>query len=176
MAIDWLFKKYPRGKKTCDYCNTTRWGLARPNFPFLQPGLQASIAFIVARTGLSYSYLKHRLDVLARKPNKFLDRPVAQRSQPNANYRFLIYELAFRGETVLGDHLLYSKEPLFGDKKFFPHSLMVSETIVSLEMGNIRHADGSISGFIGYSDGVLKLPPKWLPAASNVVTFPKKSA
>jgi hypothetical protein len=40
----------------------------------------------------------------------------------------------------------------------------------------IRHADGSIGGFIGYADGVLKLPPKWLPAASNVVTFPKKSA
>jgi hypothetical protein len=37
MAIDWLFKKYPRGKKTCDYCNTTRWGLARPNFPFCSP-------------------------------------------------------------------------------------------------------------------------------------------
>jgi hypothetical protein len=40
----------------------------------------------------------------------------------------------------------------------------------------IRHADGSISGFVGYADGQLKLPPKWLPATSNVVTFPKKSA
>jgi hypothetical protein len=40
----------------------------------------------------------------------------------------------------------------------------------------IRHADGSISGFICYADGQLKLPPKWLPPASNVVTFPKKSA
>jgi hypothetical protein len=30
----------------------------------------------------------------------------------------------------------------------------------------IRHADGSISGFVGYADGQLKLPPKWLPATS----------
>jgi len=38
----------------------------------------------------------------------------------------------------------------------------------------IRHTDGSISGFVGYADGQLKLPPKWLPATSNVVTFPKR--
>jgi len=40
----------------------------------------------------------------------------------------------------------------------------------------IRHTDGSISGFVGYADGQLKLPPKRLPATSNVVTFPKKTA
>jgi hypothetical protein len=33
-----------------------------------------------------------------------------------------------------------------------------------------------ISAFVVYADGQLKLPPKWLPATSNVVTFPKKSA
>src|SRR5882762_10701544 len=40
----------------------------------------------------------------------------------------------------------------------------------------IRHSDGSISGFVGYADGQMNLPPKWLPATSNVVTFSKKSA
>lgn len=35
----------------------------------------------------------------------------------------------------------------------------------------IRHSDGSISGFVGYADGQMKLPPKWPPATSN-----KKSA
>ncbi len=40
----------------------------------------------------------------------------------------------------------------------------------------IRHTDGSISGFVGYADGQMNLPPKWLPATSNVVTFSKKSA
>jgi hypothetical protein len=94
------------------------------------------IDFIQAHTGLSYSYLKTRLDLLARKPNKFLNRPEKQRAQPNANYRFLIYELAFRGETVLKDHLLYSKEPRLGDEHMFAHSLMASETIVSLEIAH----------------------------------------
>jgi len=92
--------------------------------------------FIQAHTGLSYSYVKTRLDLLARKPNKFLNRPEKQRAQPNANYRFLIYELAFKGETVLKDAMLYSKEPRLGDEHMFAHSLMVSETISSLEMGN----------------------------------------
>jgi hypothetical protein len=40
----------------------------------------------------------------------------------------------------------------------------------------IRHTDGSISGFVGYAAGQMNLPPKWLPATSNVVTFSKKSA
>ena len=31
----------------------------------------------------------------------------------------------------------------------------------------------TISGFVGYADRVLKLPPKWLPAASDVVSFQK---
>jgi hypothetical protein len=105
-------------------------------FRLLQRYRYLPIDFIVAHTGLSYSYLKHRLDVLARKPNKFLNRPDKQRAQPNANYRFLIYELAFRGETVLKDHLFLSKEPRLGDEHLFAHSLMVSETIVSLEIGH----------------------------------------
>src|SRR6266478_3512162 len=103
-------------------------------FRLLQRYRYLPIDFIVAHTGLSYSYLKHRLDVLARKPNKFLNRPDKQRVQPNANYRFLIYELAFRGETVLKDHLLSSTEPRLGDEHLFAHSLMVSETIVSLDI------------------------------------------
>lgn len=94
------------------------------------------INFIQAHTGLSYVYLRGRLDVLARKPNKFLNRPDKQRAQPNANYRFLIYELADRGETILKDHLLHSPEHRLGDERMFAHSLMVSETIVSLEMAH----------------------------------------
>ena len=92
------------------------------------------IDFIVAHTSLSYSYLKGRLDLLARKPNKFLNRPEKQRAQPNTNYRFLIYELADKGETILKDHLLLSNEPRLGDEHMFAHSLMVSQTIVSLDM------------------------------------------
>ena len=90
--------------------------------------------YILPFTGFNYSYLKGRLDVLSRKPNKFLNRPEKQRSQPNANYRFLIYQLAFRGEQMLKDAGVWTPEPAFGDKILFAHSLMVSETIASLEL------------------------------------------
>lgn len=92
--------------------------------------------FIQDHTGLSYSYLNSRLDALARKPNKFLNRPEKQILQPNANSRFLIYELGTKGETVLKDHLYSTEEPRLGDEHLFGHSLMVSETIVSMEMGH----------------------------------------
>jgi hypothetical protein len=38
----------------------------------------------------------------------------------------------------------------------------------------IRNEDGSISGFIGYADGQMKLPPKWLPATSKWSPFPRR--
>jgi hypothetical protein len=76
------------------------------------------------------------LGKLARKPNSYLNRPEKQRAQPNANYRFLIYELAFRGETVLKDAMMYSNEPRLGDEHLFAHSLMVTETISSLEIAH----------------------------------------
>ena len=91
--------------------------------------------FILPFTGFYYTYLKGRLDVLSRKPNKLLDRPDKQRSQPNANYRFLIYQLAYRGEKALKDAGLWTPEPQLGDKTLFAHSLMVTETIASLELG-----------------------------------------
>lgn len=90
--------------------------------------------FILPFTGSYYSYLKGRLDILSRKPNKFLDRPGKQRSQPNANYRFLIYQLAYRGEQALKDAGLWTPEPQLGDKTLFAHALMVTETIASLEL------------------------------------------
>jgi hypothetical protein len=39
----------------------------------------------------------------------------------------------------------------------------------------VRDPDGSISGFVGYGDGALKLPPRWLPPATNIVKFPKSA-
>jgi hypothetical protein len=38
----------------------------------------------------------------------------------------------------------------------------------------MRHKNGDISGFIGYANGELKLPPKWLePQEAKVLRFPK---
>lgn len=92
--------------------------------------------FIVAHTELSYHYLVHRLDDLARQPNKFLERPADQKTrQPNSNYRYMIYELAFRGETILKNNNLYSSESKLGDKQLFAHSMMTSENILNLELG-----------------------------------------
>jgi hypothetical protein len=39
-----LFKKYPRAKKICRNCQTSRWGLMRPNYPFC--GVQCRTQFI----------------------------------------------------------------------------------------------------------------------------------
>lgn len=78
--------------------------------------------------------LLKRLDLFQSQPNKFLHRPHQQVSQPNANYRHLIYELALRGEQVLKDLGQWSDEPLFGDKILFEHSMMVNDTIQSLDL------------------------------------------
>jgi hypothetical protein len=78
--------------------------------------------------------LLKRLDLFQSQPNKFLNRPHQQTSQPNANYRHLIYELAHKGEQVLKDLGEWSPEPLFGDEILFQHSMMVNDTVQSLEL------------------------------------------
>lgn len=35
-------KRYPRAKPRCKRCDTTRWGLARPNFPYCSPVCKAA--------------------------------------------------------------------------------------------------------------------------------------
>jgi hypothetical protein len=90
--------------------------------------------FIPEFTGGSYIPTIRRLDQLQRVPNKYLSRPEKQRAQPNANYRHLIYELAARGEHTLKDRGLYSEEKRFGDEILFAHSMMVNDTIASLEL------------------------------------------
>jgi hypothetical protein len=45
----------------------------------------------------------HRLNLLSRKPNLYVNRPQQQRQAADANYRRLIYELDERGLRVLRD-------------------------------------------------------------------------
>ena len=78
--------------------------------------------------------LLKRLDLFQSQPNKFLHRPHQQASQPNANYRHLIYELAPKGERVLRDLAQWSPEPPFGDQVLFEHSMMVNDSIQSLAL------------------------------------------
>src|SRR5580658_8422323 len=59
--------------------------------------------YIHAFVGGNFKHLIHRLNVLAREPNLFLDRPEQQRANAQANCRPLIYELDERGAHVLQD-------------------------------------------------------------------------
>jgi hypothetical protein len=81
-----------------------------------------------------HTSLLKRLDLLQSRPNKHLHRPPQQMSQPNANYRHLIYELAPKGEQVLKDLGHWSPEPPFGDRTLFEHSMMVNDTIQSIDL------------------------------------------
>lgn len=92
------------------------------------------IDFIVALTGMSYFYLRDRLDLLARKPNSYLHRHPDQHSRPKAGSRFLIYELDDRAIKFLKDGKLFSDEPRIGDKKLLAHSLMACETLANFEL------------------------------------------
>jgi hypothetical protein len=92
------------------------------------------IDFIVALTGMSYFYLRDRLDLLTRKPNNYLHRNPDQHSRPKAGSRFLIYDLNDRAERFLKDGSLFSNEPRIGDRKLLAHSLMASETVANFEL------------------------------------------
>jgi hypothetical protein len=61
------------------------------------------INFIVEHTGLSYGYLRNRLDLLSRKPNNYLNRNPEQHNRPKAASRFLVYELDRKGIKFLKD-------------------------------------------------------------------------
>jgi hypothetical protein len=92
------------------------------------------INFIVEHTGLSYGYLRDRLDLLSRQPNNYLNRNPEQHNRPKAASRYLVYELDRKGIKFLKDGSMYSEEPRLGDEHLFAHSLLVSLPIISLEM------------------------------------------
>ena len=88
--------------------------------------------FIHAFMGGDYQSLIKRLNLLCRKPNLYLNRPVQQREHAEANYRKLIYELDSRAITVLAEHgLTYSKKY----HRNFVHELLVCQIAASLELG-----------------------------------------
>jgi hypothetical protein len=93
------------------------------------------INYIAAYTGRSKAYLNLRLDLLARKPNKWLNRPEQFRGQPKELSRFLDYEIAPRAKQYLKGKKRFSSEPRFGDNILYAHSRMINEAIINLEMG-----------------------------------------
>jgi len=82
----------------------------------------------------------HRLNLLSRRPNLYVNRPHQQRQAADANYRRLVYELDERGSRVLRERG-FSFLPKSYHRNF-AHELMVCRITASIELG-VR-ADPSI--------------------------------
>jgi hypothetical protein len=92
--------------------------------------------FIHAFVGGNLSGLVGRLNLLQRRPNRYLRRPEAQRQFARADYRYLIYELGAPGEAVLRELGLWDAAVVrIGDEKQFAHAMMINDTLASLELG-----------------------------------------
>jgi hypothetical protein len=84
-----------------------------------------------------YKSLIHRLNLLSRKPNLYINRPQQQREHAEANYRKLVYELDNRGAQVLRD----CDVPVSNkrDHRNVAHELMVCQITASIELGTIAN-------------------------------------
>ncbi len=94
--------------------------------------------YIHAFVGGNFKHLIHRLNVLPREPNLFLNRPPQQRANADANRRRLIYELDQRGAQLLQQHggaLPQRTRP----PASFAHELMVCQILASFELGARDH-------------------------------------
>lgn len=89
--------------------------------------------YLHAFVGGSEKALAHRLNLLSRRPNLYLARPIQQRQRADANHRPLIYELDDRGF-----ELLAQRGPVLAPKNYhrnFAHELMVAQIVASIELG-----------------------------------------
>lgn len=89
--------------------------------------------FIHAFVQGDYKSLIHRLNLLSRKPNLYINRPLQQREHADANHRKLVYELDSRGAQALRERdLAVSKRR---PHRNFAHELMVCQMAASMELG-----------------------------------------
>lgn len=93
--------------------------------------------YIRAFVGGNDKALSHRLNLLCRKPNLYLARPIQQRQRAAANYRPLIYELDDRGIRVLRERGL--AVPQKSQRRNFIHELMISQIAASIELGTLEN-------------------------------------
>lgn len=82
-----------------------------------------------------YKSLTHRLNLLSRKPNLYINRPHQQREHAEANYRKLVYELDSRGAQELRDRDIPVAKKR--DHRNFAHELMVCQILASIDLGTI---------------------------------------
>jgi hypothetical protein len=87
----------------------------------------------------NYKSLIHRLNLLSRKPNLYINRPHQQREHAEANYRKLVYELDNRGAQVLRDRDFGVPKKKY--HRNFAHELMICQIAASIELGTIANAN-----------------------------------
>jgi hypothetical protein len=89
--------------------------------------------YIRAIVGGSLKHLIHRLNILSREPNLFINRPKQQRANASANCRPLIYKLDHRGAHILSEQgIEYRRNRGAGN---FAHELMICQIMASFELG-----------------------------------------
>jgi hypothetical protein len=88
--------------------------------------------YIHAFVGGNEKALSHRLNLLSRKPNLYLARPLQQRQNADANYRRLIYQLDERGSRALRERGLSFLSKSYHHN--FTHELMVAQITASIEL------------------------------------------
>lgn len=96
------------------------------------------VDFIHALGGGSLAYLVDRLNLLSRRPNLYVKRPVQQRANAFANRYRLVYELADKGLRVAQERGIEIERSRTSGS--FAHELMVCEIFASFELG-ARHSD-----------------------------------
>lgn len=74
----------------------------------------------------------HRLNLLSRSPNLYINRPHQQRQNADANYRRLIYELDDRGARILRERGLPCLPKTY--HRNFAHEFMVCRIMASFEI------------------------------------------
>lgn len=93
-----------------------------------------SMSFIVAFNKSNPVALQARLNLLARKPNKYLNRPFQQTKVPNENYKDQTYEITDRAIALMKERGEWLPIEPFGDAKLFAHSMMTNHAMQSLEL------------------------------------------
>lgn len=106
--------------------------------------------FICEFVGRSPKKVAERLRILY--DNNVVERPPQQWQAHNARYSNIIYELAEEGESVLKEHDLYpqnvsrlTKNGRQGRIRQFSHSMMICDTLASIELGCIKEGLNFIS-------------------------------
>lgn len=88
--------------------------------------------------GASETRFKERLGHLYHEGG-YLSRPQEQWQAVNARYQPAVYELGERGEAILRERGLSTGEPAWrrraGANRHFAHSLMICDTLASIELG-----------------------------------------